>query len=162
MAESKEPKNGAQGPRKWIVAAFTTAEDIIYVGLGCLLAASGLTFLVTELFQFLHLVVAGKLSASIVPLLDRLLLIVIIVEVLLTVKVSFREHILQPQPFLIVGLIAVTRRILVLTAELPTLIKESEEVFRGAMLELALLTVLVVALVFSLRLLRHQDQKVEA
>jgi uncharacterized membrane protein (DUF373 family) len=161
MAEAKQ-KNAARDPRKWIVASFTAAEDVIYVGLGCLLAATGLTFLVTELFQFSYLVAAGNFSKGIVPLLDRLLLIVIIVEVLLTVKVSFREHVLQPQPFIIVGLIAVVRRILVLTAELSTLIKESEEVFRGAMLELALLTVLVVALVLSLRLLRHQDQKVEA
>ena len=162
MAESKQQKNAPHDPRKWFAVAFTAAEDIIYIGLGLLLAASGLAFLVTEIVQVSQYIFAGKLSGHIVPLLDRLLLIVIIVEVLFTVKVSFREHVLQPQPFIIVGLIAVTRRILVLTAELSTLIKEGEQVFRGAMIELALLTVLIVALVFSLRLLRHQDQKVEA
>jgi uncharacterized membrane protein (DUF373 family) len=161
MAEAKQ-KHAAQDPRKWIATALSVTEDIIYIGLGFLLAATGLVLLFTEMLQFSQLVFAGKLSAGIVPLLDRLLLVVIIVEVLFTVKVSFREHILQPQPFLIIGLIAVTRRILVLTAELSTLIKESEQVFRSAMLELGLLTVLVVALVFSLRMLRHQEQKVEA
>jgi uncharacterized membrane protein (DUF373 family) len=51
-----------------------------------------------------------------VDLLDRMLLILMIVELLYTVQVSFREHTLVPEPFLIVGLIAVTRRILVVTA----------------------------------------------
>jgi hypothetical protein len=51
--------------------------------------------------------------------LDRVLLIIIFAEVLYTVQVSLRQHVLQPGPFLVVGLIAVTRRILVLTAELP-------------------------------------------
>lgn len=76
-------KKRRAGLRKWIAGAFTAAEDVIYIGLGCLLAASGLTFLFTEMFQFSHLLVSGKLSESIVPLLDRLLLIVIIVEILL-------------------------------------------------------------------------------
>ena len=40
-----------------------------------------------------------------------------IVEILYTVQVSFREHALIPEPFLIVGLIAGIRRVLVLTAE---------------------------------------------
>jgi uncharacterized membrane protein (DUF373 family) len=90
-------------------------------------------------------------------LLDRILLIIIFVEVLYTVQVSFRQHVLQPGPFLVVGLIAVTRRILVLTAELPKLIKENSELFRNSMLELALLTVLIVALVLSIYFIRPRD-----
>ena len=45
-----------------------------------------------------------------------LLLVLVIIELLYTVQVSFREHALVPEPFLIVGLIAVTRRILVVNA----------------------------------------------
>ena len=37
----------------------------------------------------------------IIDLLDRLLLILMIVEVMYTVQVSFREHALAPEPFLI-------------------------------------------------------------
>jgi uncharacterized membrane protein (DUF373 family) len=160
VAQAKQQE--LQGFRKWMALAFSGAEDIIYIGLGLLLAATGFVFLITEVAQFWSNLAAGQFSGTIVPLLDRLLLMLIIVEVLFTVKISFREHVLQPQPFLIVGLIAVTRRILVLTAELPTLITEGEELFRSAMLELALLTILVIALVFSLRLLRHEESKVEA
>ena len=86
-----------------------------------------------------------------------MLLILMIVELLYTVQVSFREHTLVPEPFLIVGLIAVTRRILVLTAQFATLFEKGNTVaFQSAMLELALLTVMVVALVVSLRMLRKR------
>jgi uncharacterized membrane protein (DUF373 family) len=95
-------------------------------------------------------------------LLDRILLIIIFAEVLYTVQVSFRQHLLQPGPFLVVGLIAVIRRILVLTAELPKLVKENETIFYNAMIELGLLTVLIVALVVSLRLIRPSDPNAAA
>jgi phosphate-starvation-inducible protein E len=57
----------------------------------------------------------------VVALLDRILLILMIVEILYTVQVSVREHSLVPEPFLLVGLIATVRRLLVLTAEVSTL-----------------------------------------
>ena len=44
-------------------------------------------------------------------------LILLVVELLYTFQVSFREHALIPEPFLLVGLIAAIRRVLVLTAE---------------------------------------------
>ena len=65
-----------------------------------------------------HTIINGELADNIVPLLDQLLWIIIIAELLFTVKVSFREHVLEPRPFLIVAVIAVSRRIIVLTAEL--------------------------------------------
>ncbi|HMF51888.1 MAG TPA: hypothetical protein VK603_24740, partial [Candidatus Saccharimonadales bacterium] len=63
-----------------------------------------------------------------------------------------------PEPFLVVGLIAVTRRILVLTAEMSKLAKETPEGFYNAMIELGLLTVLILALVLCLHILRRREQ----
>jgi uncharacterized membrane protein (DUF373 family) len=80
------------------------------------------------------------------------------VEVLYTVQVSFREHALLPEPFLIVGLIAVTRRILVLTAEVKKMLETGDAAFRNGMLELGILAFLIVALVVSLVLLRRRPQ----
>jgi uncharacterized membrane protein (DUF373 family) len=119
-----------------------------------LLAAVAGALLISEITDFSSYIMAGALSDNIVMLLDRILLIIIFVEVLYTVQVSFRQHVLQPGPFLVVGLIAVTRRILVVTAELPKMIKEDQTVFHNAMLELGLLTVLIVALVVSLHFIR--------
>ena len=51
-----------------------------------------------------------------------------------------------------------TRRILVVTAQLAVLLeKPNETVFRSAMLELGILTVMVVALVASLWMLRKRS-----
>ena len=90
-------------------------------------------------------------------MLDRVLLIVMIVELLYTVQVSFREHTLVPEPFLIVGLIAATRRILVVTAEFAELAEAGGVVFQHAMLELGLLTIMVLVFVVALVLLRKRS-----
>ncbi len=137
------------------------AEDGVYLGLGILLAIGAFALLITEAAGFWQVLLGGKIADSIVALLGQLLLVIIIVELLFTVKVSFREHILEPQPFLIVAVIAVSRRIIVLTAELSKLITGDETIFQNALWELGILTVLAVALVISLRLLRPQEHKVQ-
>ena len=68
---------------------------------------------------------------------------------------SGREHGLVAEPFLIVGLIAAIRRILILTAEFSRFLEMGEVAFRNAMIELGLLTVMAVALVISLFILRR-------
>ena len=141
----------------WLSTGFSLIEDILYVGLGLLLAGVAGALLITEIIYFVEYISARALSENVVLLLDRVLLIIIFAEVLYTVQVSLRQHVLQPGPFLVVGLIAVTRRILVLTAELPKMAKESEAVMHNALLELAMLTVLTLVLVISLRLLRPSD-----
>jgi uncharacterized membrane protein (DUF373 family) len=149
-----------EGLRLTIAEAFIRVEDVVYIGLGALLACSAAALLVNVAVGFGRSVLAGATTQSIVDLLDRMLLILMIVELLYTVQVSFREHTLVPEPFLIVGLIAVTRRVLVLTAQFATLVeKQDPGPFRSAMLELALLTLMVVALVVSLRVLRKRGSE---
>jgi hypothetical protein len=65
------------------------------------------------------------------------------------VQVSFREHGLIAEPFLIVALIAAIRRVMILTAEFPKLPEAGESVFRHAIVELALLTAMILVLVTS-------------
>src|SRR5438093_657125 len=90
-------------------------------------------------------------------MLDQLLLVLPIVELLYTVHVSFREHVLTVPPFLLVALIAAVRRILVLTAEARTTAQARPDAFRETIVELALLTVMALSLVVCLYLLRVRD-----
>src|SRR6266568_4005600 len=85
-----------------------------------------------------------------------------VVKLLYTVQVSFREHGLVTEPFLVVGLISVIRRILVLTAQLPELAQAQESSFRHAAAELVLLTVMVVVLVGALIFMQRQTRSMEA
>jgi uncharacterized membrane protein (DUF373 family) len=142
--------------REWLARAFTHVEDAVYLGLGLLLAAGAIALLVTSGVGFVRSVLAGALADHVIDLLDQVLLIFMIVEILYTVQVSFREHALVPEPFIVVGLIAVIRRVLVLTAEFGELLEKSEPLFRNAMLELGLLTAMVIALVVALVLLRRR------
>jgi hypothetical protein len=119
-----------------------------------MLAANAITLLLSGGLHFWEGLHAGTLSQDMVAQLDRILLILMIVEILYTVQVSFREHVLTAEPFLIVGLIAATRRILILTAEFAEMLKMSETAFRNAMIEMGVLTVMILALVVSLFLLR--------
>jgi uncharacterized membrane protein (DUF373 family) len=158
MSNGKK-RNSADFFRQLLGHWFDLAEDTLYVGLGLLLVAIAFTLLITEIVYFAQYLSTWTLAENVVFLLDRILLIIIFVEVLYTVQVSFRQHVLRPEPFLVVGLIAVTRRVLVLTAEMSKLAKETQTGFYNAMIELGLLTLLVVALVLCLRMLRQQDQR---
>jgi uncharacterized membrane protein (DUF373 family) len=153
---------GRETLRDWLAQGFTRVEDVVYIGLGLILAGSALALLADGLIGFGQAILANELTGRVVSLLDRILLILMIVEILYTVQVSFREHALIPEPFLIVGLIAATRRILLLTAEFPKLLEQGEAAFRHAMWELGLLTVMILVLVISVVLLRRRSEKAVA
>jgi phosphate starvation-inducible membrane PsiE len=144
----------SKATRAWIARAFTAIEDVVYVGLGLLLGASALVLLVNGGIAFVQNVAANTLTANIVVLLDSILLIFLVVELLYTVQVSFREHTIAPEPFLLVGVIAAIRRVLVITAEFGHVPALAEAILQRYVLELAVLTVLIPVLVISLLLLR--------
>jgi uncharacterized membrane protein (DUF373 family) len=143
--------------RAVIARVFAYTEDVMYVGLAALLALSALVLLGSTAVALAQSVATGGLAGSIVALLDQLLLVLLIVELLYTVHVSFREHTLTAPPFLLVALIASVRRILVLTAEAKTVSQSRPEAFRETVIELALLTVMALSLVVCLYLLRARD-----
>lgn len=153
------PAGRARPPaRERIAQAFTHVEDVLYVGIGVVLAAGAVALLINAAVVFVRGVGGGAIAGSVVDVLDQLLLVLMMIEVLYTVQVSFREHVLVPEPFVLVALIAAVRRILVLTAEFGTLMEQGESVVRYAMMELGLLTVMTGVLVACLVGLRKRDK----
>ena len=124
------------------------------LGFGFTLAGSALVLLATDAFYLVQSVVSGTFSTRIIASLDRIMLILLVVELLYTVQVSFREHAIVPEPFLILGLIAAIRRVLVLTAEFGE-VRGNDSVLRYFVIEIAALTVLILVLVGALVLLRR-------
>jgi uncharacterized membrane protein (DUF373 family) len=149
-------KPAAADVRDRISNVFTRIEDITYIGLGVLLAAGALILLGAAAWFLFNNIFSGEIRELIVDLLDQILLILMVLEILYTVQVSFREHVLSPEPFLVVGLIAAVRRILIITAEFSKPAEVMEAAFRNAMMELGLLTLLILSLVFSLYFLTRQ------
>jgi uncharacterized membrane protein (DUF373 family) len=145
-----------EGARRLVSVAFSTVQDVVYVALGVLLALTAGIMLVQGGIDLARTAAQGLDARGIVSVLDRILLALMVVELLYTVQVSFREHALVPEPFLLVALIAAVRRMLVITAEFSAQAGVDEKIFRHVMWELALLTVLVIVLVASLVILRRQ------
>jgi uncharacterized membrane protein (DUF373 family) len=148
------------GVRNWIARQFTRVEDVVYVSLGVLLAGCAVVLLVAAASEFVTNLAAGTLAGRVVEILDRILLVLMVVEILYTVQVSFRGQTLVPEPFLIVGVIAAIRRILILTAEFKDLLQKGDTAFRNGMIELGLLGLLIVGLVISIVLLQKRGSKV--
>jgi len=104
------PLPGAPAVRRWI-AALEHAQDVITVTAGVLLIALAVVLLVSGIVDFVSAAGNG-ISGAAENLLDRVLLVLILVEIVHTVVLSLRAHRLVAQPFIVVGLIAVIRRIL--------------------------------------------------
>ena len=147
---------GLDPTRRRIALAFSAVEDVVYVGLGVLLASGAIFLLVTTAVSFGTSLFAGTLPKDFIGLLDRILLILLVVELLYTVQVSFREHVITPEPFLLVGLIAAIRRVLILTAEFGRMENMAPATINFFLLELSVLTGLILAIAIALFVLRKK------
>jgi uncharacterized membrane protein (DUF373 family) len=114
------------------------AQDSVTIAVGVVLIALAVTLVVAALADFVTSRLPLAVRAS--GLLDQVLLVLILVEIVHTVVLSLQSHRLAAQPFIVVGLVAVIRRILVLLSE-PTKVNTTE---------LALLLAMVVAFVAGL------------
>jgi uncharacterized membrane protein (DUF373 family) len=139
---------GERDPRAWVGRGYTLIEDVVYIGLGLLLAVVVFGLLGVSFASLARSLWSRSLSSDIVDLLEDILLILMLVELLYTVQVSFRAHALVAEPFLLIGLISVIRRVLVLTAELGG----RQMVPQSFVYELGVLALLIVSLTGSLLL----------
>jgi len=138
------------------------AEVFIYSTLGVLLVLAAVVTIGRAGKMLWTSIGHGTLEGPTSESLNEILVVLMIVEILHTVRISIHGRILAvAEPFLVVGLIATVRRILVITLEAANLSRDrgwSEEVqslFRASMLELGLLGVLVLVLVACLVMLRR-------
>ena len=135
------------------------AEVVIYSVLALLLFITALATIASAGKMLWEGLVHRTIATQTLRVLDQLLVVLMMVEILHTVRISIRSHLLVTEPFLVVGLIASIRRILVITLEAASLTQggrwsiDGASLFRASMLELGLLGLLVLILVFSITLL---------
>jgi uncharacterized membrane protein (DUF373 family) len=121
--------------------ALEHAQDFVMIAVGVLLIGLAAILVVWGLVDFFR-GVGQSVGTAATGLLDQILLVLILVEIVHTVVLSLRAHRLAAQPFIIVGLVAVIRRILFL-------LSQGNEVKVNAV-ELGLLLAMVVAFVAGL------------
>src|ERR1700691_2544611 len=142
-------------------------EIVIYSVLAVLLAVTAFVT-IAPAGQILWIGLSHwTVAAQTLKVLNQLLIVLMLVEILHTVRISIRSHVLVAEPFLIVGLIATIRRILVIGLEAGDLSRpetwnpEHETLFRASALELGLLGLLVLILVTAIYLLRRSQPTAE-
>jgi uncharacterized membrane protein (DUF373 family) len=133
------------------------AENVVYGGIALFLVLTAL----------LLLVLAGKTTwtligdfteTSVLELLDVLLLVFIVVELLFAVRTTVERRELVAEPFLLVGIIASIKEIVVLSVEAAAVTGQGAQ-FDDRITEIAVLGVLVVLLGGTAWLLRIKERE---
>ena len=138
--------------RPLLVTFLSYSERVVYYGATlALLVTVGILF-VSAGASLLAVFEAGPLETAL-EVLDRVLLIFIFVELLNTIGVFVQEHEIVAEPFLLIGLIAVVRRILLVTAEAGQTVEPDK--FLNLIVELGVLTALVISLAAALYFTRR-------
>ncbi|MCT7660016.1 phosphate-starvation-inducible PsiE family protein [Mycobacterium deserti] len=134
-------------------------EDAVYWAIAVVLVIGSAALLVAQFNTMLHLRDAAAKTVML-EVLDGLLLIFIFVELLYAVRSCLRSHEIVAEPFLIVGILAGIKEIVVLSVEAATLLEKGPQ-FARAVVEIGVLggVVLVLALAaFVLRERRRDTQ----
>jgi uncharacterized membrane protein (DUF373 family) len=133
------------------------AENLIYGGIALFLVLSA----------FVLLAVAAKTTwglasdfsqKPLLEVLDVLLLVFIVVELLFAVRTTVEKRELIAEPFLLVGIIASIKEIVVLSVEAASVLGAGAE-FDDRIVEIGLLGVLVVLLGVTSYLLRRKERE---
>ncbi len=95
---------------RYTIALTEHAQDIVSAVVAAALIALAAAILVASMVSFFTM--HGSLELRATEFLDRMLLVLILVEIVHTVVLSLRAHALAAQPFIVVGLVAVIRKIL--------------------------------------------------
>jgi len=145
-----------QNNRPTVTRYVDRAERFVYTGAALLLLATiGMLFYAAGVSIF-EVVEKGPLETALVVL-DRVLLIFIFAELLNTIGVTIRESEIVAEPFILIGLIAVVRRILAVTVDIEQSLGTPK--FEDLILELGVLTVLVLALAAALYFTRRMTPR---
>jgi uncharacterized membrane protein (DUF373 family) len=100
---------------RWLgstVAVLEGAQDYVAAVVGVVLLVLAAVLIVSGIYTFVHDMLTSNVTNAASALLDRLLLVLIVAEIVHTVVLSLRTHQLVAQPFIVVGLVAVIRKIL--------------------------------------------------
>ncbi|HEX2051647.1 MAG TPA: phosphate-starvation-inducible PsiE family protein [Actinomycetota bacterium] len=159
------PDRRAGGPgetraRERTADFFGYVEDAFYVAVSVALSLGGVVLFGYVVYDFVAHATEDPMSTLILELLDGLLLVFIITELIHTVRAVIDEKVLLAEPFLIVGIVAAIRRLIVVGAQAKELLGTPE--FTDTLVEIAVLSVGVVLLslaVFLFRKTTHSEPR---
>jgi uncharacterized membrane protein (DUF373 family) len=132
---------------------FRYVEEVFYIAVALVLALAGIALFGSAIYSFIDGLGTMDLTANVLALLDGMLLVFIVTELIHTVSAVIRERVLLTEPFLIVGIVAAIRRLIVISAEAKGMLGTPR--FADTMLEMGVLMGAVIALALAIFLLRQ-------
>ena len=137
---------------EFVIEAFVKVEHWLTMGIGAILVVATLLALTGTLAGVWESIRQWPQTGGIFEVVDKLLFVLMLVEILHTVRASIETNKLAIEPFLIVGLIACVRRILVVTLESSGMSSNGKPLppFDHTMVELGVLGGLVLVLISSI------------
>lgn len=137
--------------------ALRLVEDLIYVALAVLLSGGAVLVLVQTTEDLIGAADDDDTSA-VLDVLDGLLLVFILVELLFAVRTTLQKREIVAEPFLLVGILAAIKEIVVLSVTAANEYVDNGPQFARAMVEIGILGGLVVVLAGSIVLLRKKEE----
>jgi phosphate starvation-inducible membrane PsiE len=154
MAEQDETEN-EEDRQRFADRVLSFAEDAVYWVIAAVLLVGSVALLVAQVNTIVRGLGNSPTSAVMLGVLDGLLLIFIFVELLYAVRTSLRSHEIVAEPFLIVGILACIKEIVVMSVEAAKLVPKGPE-FARAIVQVGVLGGLVLILTISIFVLRVQ------
>jgi uncharacterized membrane protein (DUF373 family) len=152
VAETRDEDSSEEDRQRLADRVLSRLEDAIYWSIAVVLVGGSIALLVAQFNTMLRLRNTAA-STLMLEVLDGLLLIFIFVELLYAVRACLRSHEIVAEPFLIVGILAGIKEIVVLSVEAATLLQKGPE-FSRAVVEIGVLGAVVLVLALSAFVLR--------
>jgi uncharacterized membrane protein (DUF373 family) len=133
-----------------------------YVTAGFSLLLLGMLIFVQSWYTFINAASHGALLPAGLRLLNDLLLVIILLELYRTVIRFLQTGILALEPYLAVGIIACTRRILTAGAELSHLPEITPDLFTRYMMDVGLNVAVILVLVAGVFMVRNRPAPAQA
>ena len=134
-------------------------ESVLYGLIGVLLVAAAGFVLVGVGTAAWAAVSQGKDPSEVgVVVLDRILLTLIVAELIYSLRLVMQTHVISAEPFLVIGLIATLRRILIVTADSER--PEAGPHLTSLLIELGVLGLLVLGIAAAIFLVRKSEHVV--
>ena len=152
-------KHDASGHKPWTLKAskvLGTSESVVLVLIGVALVLVAVLLLYSSMYDLNQAVRQGpgEIEHKAIEILNTVLLVMMTMEIVYTVAISLESHTLNAEPFLLIGVIAGIRRMLVITAT-STDAERNPGQFHNTLVELGLLAATIVALAVAIWILRY-------
>jgi hypothetical protein len=146
-------KPPSSGRPKLVMESLGLVQEVIYIVVGLLLVVAAIGVIAGTVEELINGIGDGTDPVTIgLLVLDRILLLLIVAELLHTLRIVLYEGDIYAEPFLLVGLIAVVRRVVVVTAQVE---QSSGRPLTNLLLELGMLALLALAFGAAIYLLRR-------